>query len=150
MIKVKINDETQSRKLRLKIRLDFRAEEQSGRFFFGAKTCETMAQTLREHQVSMFKHVPFQGVIFEDFDPSMDIYVVNEGDPRRTKQAAYAPLWITMRIEHIEDVFPFLIKPEFKKLEVLDPQNITMQKIELERLLFMMFKSFRREINEMY
>lgn len=146
MIKVRINDETASEKLRLKIRLDFRAEEKSGRFFFGGKTCEAMAEAIREQQLGLLKNVPIQGVVIEDFDASMDIYLVNEGDHRRKQEVAYAPLLITIQADNIEDIFPLLLRPEFKKIEVLGPESINIRRLELERLLYSIFKNYQREI----
>jgi hypothetical protein len=146
LIKVRINDETASEKLRLKIRLDFRAEEKSGRFFFGGKTCEAMAEAIREQQLGLLKNVPIQGVVIEDFDASMDIYLVNEGDHRRKQEVAYAPLLITIQADNIEDIFPLLLRPEFKKIEVLGPESINIRRLELERLLYSIFKNYQREI----
>lgn len=148
MIKVKINDETISEKLRLQVRLDFRAEEKSGRFFFGGKTSEAMAVTLREQQMGLIKNVPLQGLTFEHFDASMDIYLVEEGDQRRKREAAFAPLVITLKADSIEDVFPLLLRPEFKKIEVLGPDNIKISKVELERLLYTIFKNFQGKRNQ--
>lgn len=148
MIKVKINDETISEKLRLQVRLDFRAEEKSGRFFFGGKTSEAMAETLREQQMGLIKNVPLQGLTFEHFDASMDIYLVEEGDQRRKREAAFAPLVITLKADSIEDVFPLLLRPEFKKIEVLGPDNIKITKVELERLLYTIFKNFQEKRNQ--
>ncbi len=146
MIKVRINDETTSEKLKLRIRLDFRAEEKSGRFFFGGKTSEAMAEAVREQQMGLLKNVPIQGVVIEDFDASMDIYLVNEGDHRRKQEVAYAPLLVTIKADDIEDVFSLLLRPEFKKVEVLGPENINIRRLELERLLYSIFKSYRQEI----
>ncbi len=147
MIKVRINDETVSWKLKFRIRLDFRAEEKSGRFFFGGKTSEAMAEAVREQQMALLKNVPLQGITFDDFDASMDIYLVNEGDHRRKQEAAYAPLLVTCKADNIEDVFPLLLRPEFKKIEVLGPDSINIERLELERLLYSIFKSFENEVS---
>lgn len=149
MIKVKINDETISAKLKFRFRLDFRAEEKSGRFFFGGKTSEAMAETAREQQMGLLKNVPLQGLTFEDFDASMDIYLVNEGDLNRKKEVAYAPLLVTVRANNIEDIFPLLLRPEFKKIEVLGPDSVTIDRLELERLLYSIFKNFRQELKNL-
>lgn len=149
MIKVRINDETVSGKMRFRIRMDFRAEEKSGRFFFGGKTSEAMAEIIREQQMGLLKNVPLQGLTFEDFDASMDIYLVNEGDHRRKQEVAFAPLLVTLKADNIEDVFPLLLRTEFKKIEVLGPDNISLERADLERLLYSIFKSFRQEIKNL-
>lgn len=149
LIKVRINDELLSGKLKFRIRLDFRAEEKSGRFFFGGKTSEAMAEEVREQQVGLLKNVPLQGISFEDFDASMDIYLVNEGDQRRKQEVAYAPLLVTIKADNIEDVFPLLLRPEFKKIEALGPESITIERLELERLMYTISKNFKQEIRNM-
>lgn len=148
-MKVKINDEIISGKLKFRLRLDYRAEERSGRFFFGGKTSAAMAETVREQQMGLLKNVPLQGLTFEDFDASMDIYLVDEGDHRRKQEVAYAPLLVTIKAENIEDVFPLILKQEFKKIEVLGPENINIERAELERLLYSIFKSCRQEITKL-
>ncbi|NLM22020.1 MAG: hypothetical protein GX207_09810 [Peptococcaceae bacterium] len=146
MLKVRINNELVNGKLRFKVRLDFRAEEKSGRFLFGGKSSEAMAEEVREQQASLLKNVPIQGITFEEIDTSMDIYLVNEGDQRRKKEVAYAPLIVTLVADNIEDVFPLLFRPEFKKIEVLGPENINLDGLELERMLYSIFKKYREQM----
>ncbi len=146
MLKVKINNELAAGKLKFKMRLDFRAEEKSGRFFFGGRSNEAMAEAIREQQTALLKNVPLQGINFEEFDASMDIYLVNEGDLHRKREVAYAPLLITFVADHIEDVFPLLFRPEFKKIEVIGPENVNIERLELERLLYAIFKNFYEQI----
>ncbi|NLI91727.1 MAG: hypothetical protein GX434_05820 [Peptococcaceae bacterium] len=148
MVKVRINDETVSAKLKFRIRLDFRAEEKSGRFLFGGKTSEAMAEAAREQQMGLLKHVPLQGISFEDFDAGMDIYLVKEGDQRRRQEVAYAPLLITLKADHVEDIFPLLLRPEFKKIEALGPESIQIERLELERLLYSICKNFQQELKK--
>jgi len=146
LLKVRINNELVNGKLRFKVRLDFRAEEKSGRFLFGGKSSEAMAEEVREQQASLLKNVPIQGITFEEIDTSMDIYLVNEGDQRRKKEVAYAPLIVTLVADNIEDVFPLLFRPEFKKIEVLGPENINLDGLELERMLYSIFKKYREQM----
>ena len=146
MLKVRVNNELINGKLRFKVRLDFRAEEKSGRFLFGGKSSEAMAEEVREQQASLLKNVPIQGITFEEIDTSMDIYLVNEGDQRRKKEVAYAPLIVTLVADNIEDVFPLLFRPEFKKIEVLGPENINLDGLELERMLYSIFKKYREQM----
>jgi len=148
LLKVRINNELVPGKLRFKIRLDFRAEAKNGKFFFGGKPCEVMAEKIREQQMGLLKNVPQQGIVFEDFDAGMDIYLVNEGDQRRKKEVAYAPLLLTLVADNIENVFPLILRPEFKRLEVLGPENIRLERMELEKLLYAFFNSFSREMEK--
>lgn len=145
-MKLRINDEIVTEKLRLRIRLDFQAEQKSGRFLFGGKTNEAMAETVREQQMSLLKNVPLQGICLQDFDNSMAIYSMTETSNRRTREVAYAPLILTIKADNIEDVLPLLVKPEFRKIEVLGPENICVSKQEMERLMFSIFRVFRERI----
>lgn len=142
LIKVKINDETNPEKVKLifRVRLDFRAEEKSGRFFFGGKTSEAMAEDVRNEQMTLLKNVPLQGITFDSFDDKMDIYRVLEGDNKKKQEVAYAPLVVTFKTDGIEHVFPLLHNPAFKKIEIISPENMSINKLELERLLFLISK----------
>lgn len=146
---MRINDETVSARLKFRIRLDFRAEEKSGRFLFGGKTSEVMAETVREQQMGLLKHVPLQGITFEEFDAGLDIYLVQEGDHHRKQEVAYAPLLITLKADNVENIFPLLLRPELKKIEVLGPESISIERLELERLLFAIFKNFQQELKKL-
>lgn len=147
-MKIRINDEVVVEQLRLRIRLDFRAEGKSGRFFFGGKTSEAVAKSIREQQKALLKNVPLQGITFEDFDVSKDIYIVNERAGRRQYEVAYAPLILTLKARNIEDIFPLILRPEFKKVEVLGPENLNIQRRDLERLLYSFFYSYRQELQK--
>lgn len=135
-MKIKINNETLAEKLLLKIRLDFKAQEKAGRFFFGGKTGEAMAETVRQQQVGLLKNLPLQGIVLEDFDTSLDIYLVAESDHGRRQEAAYAPLVLTLKADSMEDVLPLVIRPEFRKIELLEPDKISLDKKQAERLLY--------------
>lgn len=142
-MKIRINDELVAEKLRLKIRLDFRAEERSGRFLFGGKTNLAMAGNVREQQINLLKNIPLQGISLQDFDSTMEVYVMTEETNRRTREVAYAPLILTLKADNIEDIIPFLLRPEFRKIEILGPESINISKQEMERLMFSIFKLFR-------
>lgn len=146
-MRVKINDQIIMDKLLLRIRLDFKAEEKSARFLFGGKTNEAMAEIVREQQLKLLKNIPLQGVTLEDFDSSMDVYLMTEESDRRTRTAAYAPLVVTLKADNIESVFPFLVRSEFRKIEILGPENLIISKTEIERLMFSIAR-VSREISE--
>ena len=146
-MKIKINEEMVTEKFRVRIRLDFRAEEKSGRFLFGGKTNEAMAEAVREQQMNLLKNVPLQGITLQDFDNSMKVYLVADEINRRSRESADAPLIITLKADNIEDILPFLLKPEFRKIEILGPENTNLTKQEMERLLFSISKLFHLRTN---
>ncbi|EHQ88161.1 hypothetical protein [Desulfosporosinus youngiae] len=145
-MKIRIGNELLTEHIRVRIRLDFRGESKNGRFFFGGKSKELMAETMREQQVALLRNVPLQGVIIEDVDLSLDVYTVNEENGRRNREVAYAPIILTLRIENIDDLLPLLIKPEFRKIEFLSPENISHHRLDMERLLYRLSQSFQQEL----
>lgn len=146
MMKIRIGNELLTEHIRVRIRVDYRGESRSGRFFFGGKSKEQMAETMREQQVALLRNVPLQGIFIEDVDLSIDVYAVSEPDGRYTHEVAYAPIILTLRIENLDDVLPFLIKPEFRKIEFLSPENISLHRLDMERLLFRLSQTFQQEI----
>ena len=146
MMKIRIGNELLTEHVRVRIRLDYRGELRSGRFFFGGKSKEQMAETMREQQVALLRNVPLQGIFIEDVDLSVDIYAVTEGDGRHNHEVAYAPIILTLRIENLDELLPLLIKPEFRKIDFLSPENISLHRTDMERLLFRLSQSFQQEI----
>jgi len=145
-MKIRIGNELLTEHVRVRIRLDYSAESQSGRFFFGGKTKEQMGEKMREQQVALLRNVPLQGIFIEDVDLSLDVYAVTEVDGRRTHEVAYAPIILTLRIENLDDLLPILIKPEFRKIDFISPENISLHRLDMERLLFRLSQSFQQEI----
>ena len=146
MMKIRIGNELLTEHVRIRIRLDYRGESKSGRFFFGGKSKEQMAEKMREQQVALLRNVPLQGVLIEDVDLSLDVYAVAEGGGRRAHEIAYAPIILTLRIENLDDLLPLLIRPEFRKIEFLSPENISLHRLDMERLLFRLSQSFQQEM----
>jgi hypothetical protein len=145
-MKIKIGDELLIEHVRVRIRLDYPGEAKNGRFFFGGKSKEQMAESIREQQVALLRNVPLQGIMIEDVDLNQDIYVVNEGDGRRTHEVAYAPIILDLRVENLDDLLPMLIKPEFRKIEFLSPETISLHRLDMERLFFRLSQSFQQEV----
>lgn len=145
-MKIRIGDEVLTEHIRVRIRLDYRGEARSGRFFFGGKTKEEMAEVMREEQVNLLRNVPLQGVVLEDVDLSLDIYTVTEDNGRKLQQSAFAPIVLTLRAENIEDLLPLLLKPEFRKIEFLSPDSVNIHRLDLERILYRFSQSFQQEL----
>ncbi len=145
-MKIRIGDELLTEHLRVRIRLDYRGEQRNGRFFFGGKTKEQVAELAREQQVAMLRNVPLQGLILEDVDLSLEVYSVNEAIGRRLRDVAYAPILLTLRLENIEDLLPLLLRPEFRKIEFLSPDTVNIHRLDLERVLYRFSLAFQQEI----
>lgn len=145
-MKIRIGDELLTEHLRVRIRLDYRGEQRNGRFFFGGKNKEQVAESAREQQVAMLRNVPLQGLILEDVDLSLDVYSMNEVIGRRLREVAYAPILLTLRLENIDDLLPLLLRPEFRKIEFLSPDKVNIHRLDLERFLYRFSIVYQQEI----
>jgi len=134
MVKVRIDDEIVSSALRAKIRLDYKGEGKPGKFLFGGKHVDEVAEEIREQKVALLRNVPTQGIQIEDIDMSSEVYVVRDevsGSP-----VAYAPVQITVVADSLEDLSRFIVTNEFRKIEILEPEQIYYNRLDLERFLF--------------
>lgn len=145
-MKIRIGNELLTEHVRVRIRLDYRGEYKSGRFFFGSKSKEENAETSREQQVALLRNVPLQGIVIEDVDLSLEVYSVHQGNVKRKEDVAYAPVILTLRVENLDDILPLLVRSEFRKLEFLSPENMTLHRVDMERLLFRFSQLFQQEI----
>ncbi len=146
---IRIGNEVLTEHIRVRIRLDYRGEGKSSRFIFGGKKGEELVEQIREQEVAMLRNVPLQGIFLEDIDLSMEIYTVNESDGRRKREVVYAPVLITLRLENIDDLLPLVTKPEFRKIEFLSPESLSIHRLDIERLFFRVNKTLQEEIKKM-
>ncbi|MEA4926671.1 MAG: hypothetical protein VB084_15365 [Syntrophomonadaceae bacterium] len=119
--------------IKLKLRFDYPGQVKSGKLF-GSKNPEQQADDTRQHKVAMMRNVPIQGIRIEDIDMSQDIYSLI--DDITGKKVAYAPVMITFFADSIEDAIKFVIKEEFRTVEILEPEELQLTKSDLEKLLF--------------
>lgn len=141
MVKTMMDDEVISSAARVKIRLDYKGLHKPGKFFFGGKTTEEVAEEVREQQVGMLRNVPLQGITIEEVDMSSDVYTVY--DEIANAQVAFAPVVLTVSADSLEDIIRFIAREEFRKIEILEPENIVMNKIDIERILFRISEELR-------
>lgn len=144
MVKVKLGDDIVQSKIRFKVRFDFRGEYRPGKFLFGGKSIEESAQESREEQVALLKNIPVQGVFFEDYDISSEPYVIH--DESLGEKVAYAPAEIILNADSVEDMIRFIMREEFRKLEILEPSQIFMTNRDLEKILFKMNEEFKSQL----
>jgi hypothetical protein len=149
-VKIRINDEIINRDLQVKLRLDYKGEAQS-RFFFGGKTSERAAEEIREQRVALLRNVPFQGITINDLDATLETYTVH--DEVTGEEIAYAPVNLELMADSIEDILRFVVRDEFRKVEVLEPEEIILTKQDLERLLFKVneeMRAYRSSLEKKY
>ncbi|AEF94866.1 hypothetical protein Desca_2027 [Desulfotomaculum nigrificans CO-1-SRB] len=133
--------EEMHRPLRVRVRLDFRGVGKPGRFLFGGKPSDKIAEELREQQVAIFRNVPIQGIQVEEIDVSSEVYLVH--DEVINAEVAYAPVVLQIRAETLEDVVKFIARDDFRKIEIIDPPNLALTRYDVERLLFRVAEEMR-------
>lgn len=119
--------------LRLRVRFDYMGRAKSGKKFFGSKGVEQIAEEMRQHKVSQIRNIPIQGIHIEDIDMSQEVYSVI--DEITGREMCYAPVIIVFGADSLEDVIHFIMKEEFRTVEILQPDQLTFSKLETERLL---------------
>lgn len=130
-----------SSRIRVKVRLDYKGYQKPSKFFFGGKNLEEAAEEVRDQQVSMLRNVPLQGISIEEVDMSADVYVVF--DEIANTDVAFAPVILTISADTLEDVIRFIAREEFKKVEILQPDSMTLSRIDIERILFRVSEELR-------
>lgn len=151
MVKIKVGDEVIQSNLTVVIRLDYKGLVKPSRFLFGNKNTEKVAEEVREQKVTLLRNVPLQGIKIADIDMSADVYTVY--DDKLGEDVAYAPVTLTVHADTLEDLLKFIIKEEFRKIEIVEPDNILHNKQDVERLLFRMsgeLALFREAVERKY
>ena len=131
-MKVKVGDDIVLHNLKVKVRFDYKGTR-TGRLF-GGKSVEQVAEEVREEKVALLRNVPVQGVTIEDIEMSNDVYSVT--DEFTGQPVAFAPVTITFSADSLDDAIRFTMKEEFRKVEVLEPEQALLYKFDIERLLF--------------
>ena len=151
MVKVKVADEVVFSALRAKIRLDYQAEGKQRSFLFGGKNVERLAEETREQKVALLRNVPVQGVKIEDVDLTQEIYTVYDEDAN--SETAFAPVILTVTADTVEDVLKFVMRSEFRKIEIIEPEEAFFTKFDIERILFKIneeLHTFKRHLEKKY
>lgn len=130
-------------RLRFKVRFDYKGKPRPARFFFGGKRTEIVAQEFREQQVALWRNVPLQGINVENMDLG-EIYSVY--DEELEEEVAFAPLELVVWADSLEDLLRFVIREEFRRIEILEPSNLILSSKEIERLLFKMNEFFQNRL----
>ncbi len=135
----------------VKVRLDFMGTSKPGRFLFGGKSTDKVAEESREQQVAIFRNVPLQGIHIVDIDMSTEVYTVF--DDITNSEIAFAPLVLTIKADSLENVIKFITRDDFRKIEILDPAHVTLNHSGIERLLFKVheeMKEYRMRLEKRY
>lgn len=137
--------------IRVKIRLDFKGTGKQSKFFFGGKSIEKLAEETRDHNVSMFRNIPIQGIKIIDIDMGTDVYTVY--DDINNTESAFAPVILDVSADSVEDLLKLIARDDFRKIEVTSPATINLNKFDVERLIFKVseeFKGYRQYLERKY
>ena len=129
--------------IHFRVRFDFKGKEKPAKFFFGGKNSEEVARYNREQQVALWRNVPVQGINIEKIQEEEVYSVFEEG---QEEEVAYAPLVMEVRVDSLEDLVRFVVREEFRKIEILEPKTIKLNHQALERLLFKFHQSARDQV----
>ncbi|MGE5552630.1 MAG: hypothetical protein ACM3XZ_01755 [Betaproteobacteria bacterium] len=122
--------------LKAKVRLDYKGRSQPYKLFVGAKRAAEHAAEIRERETALMRNIPLQGIRVLEIDASGDIYQVQ--DAVTGEEVAYAPVTIELEADSIEDLVRFILREEFRKIEVLEPQELLLTHYDAERFLYRM------------
>lgn len=120
-------------RIRMKVRFDFAGKTKSGKRFFGSKSSEETAEEMRQQQITLIRNVPVQGIHIEDIEMNQEIYTIY--DEVTSKAVAYAPVSIAFTADSLEDAVRFTMKEEFRTVEIIEPEELVLSRIDMERLL---------------
>ncbi len=130
-MKFKVGEEV-GKSIRCSIRFDFPGQRKPGRFIFGGKDTHEVADERREKQVNNWQNVPVQGLKIEHIEQK-DIYYAY--DEELEEDIAYAPVELIVLADSIEEILPFIMREEFRRIELLQPAAIDFNKTGLEKFL---------------
>ena len=129
------------KRMKVRARFDYRGEGKQGRVFARGKEGEQVAEEVREQKTIVLRNLPIQGVRIEEINIDSEIYTVR--DEISNKDVAYAPVEVVLDTDSIEDLIPFLLRDEFRKIEVLAPDEIVLDKHEVERIIYRISEEMR-------
>ncbi|MEN6327221.1 MAG: hypothetical protein ABFD18_13605 [Syntrophomonas sp.] len=117
--------------VRMRVRFDYIGKAKAGKLW-GSKSGEQIAEELRQHKASLIRNVPIQGIQIEDLDMSQEVYSIY--DDILGKSIHFAPVTICFTASSLEDAIKFTMKEEFRTIELIEPQEILLNKSEIEKL----------------
>lgn len=131
--------------VRARIRFDYKAEPGTGRrFFWQRRDLRQIAREIRAKKVSLLRNLPFQGLNVEAFNMEHEIYLLPEDGEHR--ETAYAPLEMEVEADSIGDLMPLTLMEEFRKIKVLEPEELSLSNVDVERFLFRVNEEYRSEL----
>lgn len=102
--------------------------------FFGPRNSQKAADEARAQQVALLRSVPVKGVAIEHVDENREIY--RAWDENMGTEVAFAPAEVIIEVVSLDLALRFVMRDEFRKVEVLEPEALQLSRYDLERLFF--------------
>lgn len=131
----------EEKRMRVRARFDYRGEGKQGRVFMRGKEGEQVAEETREQKAILMRNLPIQGVRIEEINTDSEIYTVR--DEVSSREVAYAPIEFVLDTDSIEDLIPFLLREEFRKIDVIAPGELVLSKHDIERIIYRITEEMR-------
>ncbi|NLX91006.1 MAG: hypothetical protein GXZ07_05385 [Firmicutes bacterium] len=131
--------------MKFKVRFDYKGKHRPARLFFGGKKNEEVALEIRDQQVALWRNIPFQGLHVDDIELG-EIY--NVYDEELDEEVSYAPLEMMVYADCLEDMLRFILREEFRRIEILEPRSIHLSNKETEKLLFKINELMQQRIQQ--
>jgi hypothetical protein len=141
--KIEPEKEEEQSAIHFKVRFDFKGKEKPAKFFFGGKNSDDVARYTREQQVALWRNVPVQGINIIKIEEE-EVYDVF--DETQDQEVAYAPLIMEIKVDSLEDLVRFVVREEFRRIDILEPKSVKMSSQALERLLFKFHQAARDQV----
>lgn len=139
----KENNTKENIRIKFRVRFDYRGKPKPARFFFGGRKTEDVAQEIREQQVALWRNLPLQGIHVEGIDPG-EIYSLY--DEELDDEVSFAPLELVINADSIEDLLRFILREEFRRIEILEPSTLVLNNKEMEKMLFRINEIMRKKM----
>lgn len=142
----KLTEETADKatsSIRAKVRFDYRGKAIPSRFFFGGKSTGEAAVELRQQQAALWKNIPVQGVRVENIDLG-EMYTVHDEDA--DGEVTFAPLELDIIAESPADLVRFAVRDEFRRIQIVEPQERVISDREMERIFFQIHEQAKTQV----
>lgn len=136
-----------ARQIKFRVRFDYKGRPKPARLFFGGKDAENMAEELRDQQMALWRNIPIQGAIIENIDLG-ETYTVH--DEELEGEVSYAPMEVLVITRSIDTMVKFIVKEEFRRLDILEPESLQLNRQEIEGLFFKISEEIKNKVISRY
>ena len=141
-----VNSTENNPRIKCTLRFDVVASTHTPKLFFGSNDSTALAKQNRLKEVNLIKNLPMQGITYERIYADGEIYTLEEENDK----LAYAPIEVTLYADVLEDLLPLIFRDSFRRIEILEPKELSLDKFQGERLLVRIVKEFNQKLQQLY